>query len=211
MKRKRSRLALVGVLALALTVTVGVSVDTAAAAKKKSKKSKVFNSAGPTVAIPDAAPGPAFTFGITTTNFNVGKKFKGREVADVTVTIQTTGSGNGAANQTAARLTDPKGRTVALYGSGLGGAGAGGIPSIGPMTLSSNSPVLFCDSPTPPCADPTATFTRPFIGTGQNNALALFEGRRMKGTWKVTWFDVTNGLTSTAKATLRIVPEAPDA
>src|ERR1700737_4313130 len=105
MKSKRSRLDTLGVLALALSVSVGLALGTVAEAKKKGPKA--FNGNGPGVAIPDALAAAPFTYGTASSKITVGKKFKRKKVGDLTVSLQTQGSGNGAAEQTAARLIAP--------------------------------------------------------------------------------------------------------
>lgn len=179
MKGKRSRLALAGTLALALSVTVGMSAGEAAGAKKKKGK-KPSNSVTLTKAVnapvPDRAATPPGVFGQLDTVLTVGKKFKGRKVDTVAVTFQTTGAAPGAAADLSFLLTAPNGRTIFVLGFS-------GDQSIGPLTLTPNSPVQLCDSPTPPCVNPMATLNRPFAGTAGNPNLALFAGIKMKGNW----------------------------
>ena len=93
------------------------------------------------VRVPDALAGSATTpatWGKLATPLNVaGKALKGVKVGDVRVTIQTTGLTATSANDIFLRLTAPNGRTVGLGGSFCG-------QSIGPLTLTANSPVNIC-------------------------------------------------------------------
>jgi hypothetical protein len=195
MNGKKSRLALMGVLALAISVTVGLVAGTAAEAKKKSTKTKTaVTSKTVNAAIPDHVGGATPRDGVLDVALPVGKKFKGKTVgADgVSVTFQTTGDSLTSAGDLAIYVVSPKGRLVAINPS-LGSLGG---QSIGPLTLSPNSPVGLCNQATPPCANPLQTLNRPFVGTAGDTGLANFHGSQVQGTWKVIFEDQTGTKTS---------------
>jgi hypothetical protein len=197
------RVAVAAVLALALCTVLAMTFGGAADAKtkKKAKKSptvfqQVLSANAP---IPDApAAGPSTPLDST---IIVGKKFKGKVVADVNVTsIQTTGSAAGAAQDLVMRITAPNGHSVRLWSGGFGDQ------SIGPLTLDDDTPVSICNDPTPPCSWPVDTLNPPFAGTsnlqflgaGGTGPLSNLDGVPMRGTWTFQiWDDGQIGKTST--------------
>jgi hypothetical protein len=192
-RSRRRRLATLGILALALVTAFGMTLGGSAEAKKKKKKAgpSVFQaSVSPNAAVPDdQATGPSIPL---TSTITVGKKFKGKQVADVNVTgIQTTGNATGAANDLGFRLTGPNGTNVLLIDPGIGDV------SIGPLTLDDDTPVSICNATTPPCNYPPQTLNRPFAGTanllflasGGTGPLSAFDGSPMRGTWTLTVWD----------------------
>jgi hypothetical protein len=195
MKTKRSRLALTGVLALALSVTVFTAVGADAAKKKKTKSGNVTITKVINQPIPDRAA-PNGAFGRLDVPLQVGKKFKKRVVAadSVSVTFQTTGSAPNAAGDLEFWLQSPKGRTTSLFPDN----GSIGGQNVGPLTLTSNSPVGLCNDPTPPCDNPFQTLNRPFAGTVGDSYLAIYTGTRVAGEWRFIVLDTEdNGETST--------------
>lgn len=206
-----------GALALGLCLSVGMSMGAEAA--KKGKK-KGGNTAAPVTVtnasarlIPDALAGSATTpatWGKLATPLNFGgKALKGAKVGDVRVTVQTTGLTATAANDLLFRLTAPNGRTV-----GLGGGYTG--QSIGPLTLTANSPVGICTGsaapPPPPCDDPDETLNPPYFGTAGDTGLSFFEGVAMRGTWTLSVYDIDNLDTSTLnRVEVTVAPQPPAA
>jgi hypothetical protein len=186
-------MAAVGVLALALCTALALTFGSVADAKKK-KKAKgptAFQSVlQPNAAIPDdVASGHSTPLDSTLT---VGKKFKGKVVADVNVTsIQTTGSATQAAQDLVMRIVAPNGRSVRLWSGGFGDQ------SIGPLTLDDDTPVSICNDSTPPCSWAVDTLNQPFAGTsnlqflgsGGTGPLAQLNGVAMKGTWTFQIWD----------------------
>src|SRR5689334_11467470 len=151
----RRRLAVLVVLALALCLAAGLTLGASADAKKKHKKQHRTFAAqiSPNAGIPEY-PGTGHATPVLST-ITVGKKFKGKTVADVNLTgLQTTGSGTGAADDLFFKLTAPNGRTVQLIGSFFPGNGIGD-QNIGPLTIDDDSPVAICDSDTLSCRDPS--------------------------------------------------------
>jgi hypothetical protein len=139
----------------------------------------------------------------------VGKKFKGKTVGRVSVTLKTTGSGPDAGGELGFLLSAPDGTTVPLQQFSLF------TQSIGPLTLTPNSPVQPCSVPSvfldpPPPCDP-GSLNPPFAGTLGNPALRLFSGLSMRGTWVLRAYDLfggPSGQTSTLDSwSLRIEPE----
>ncbi len=191
MTRKRTRLALLGVLAVVLSVTVGlVSGSVAEAKKKKKKTSNVANVTNTTPrAIPDRAPGAAAPWGRLDTSFTVGKKFNGKKVGELALAFQTTGDAATASSDLEVDVTAPNG--YRLPGDWWDNS-ISGVQSVGPLTITTNSPFLTCNSATPPCADPFETVNRPYIGTVGEPVFSWFRGLPMRGTWTVTVTDDTN-------------------
>jgi subtilisin-like proprotein convertase family protein len=194
-RSRRRRLATLGILALALVTAFCMTLGGSAEAKKKKKAGpSVFQaSVSPNSAVPDdQATGPSIPL---TSTITVGKKFKGKQVADVNVTgIQTTGNSAGAANDLGFRLTAPNGTNVLLIDPGIGDV------SIGPLTLDDDTPVSICNATTPPCSYTPQTLNRPFAGTanllflasGGTGPLSAFDGSPMRGTWTLTVWDESN-------------------
>jgi hypothetical protein len=205
-RRSHHRLAILGILTLALCLAAGMALGSPAQAKKKHKKSpSVFQSqVNPNAAVPEySGTGPATPVLSTIT---IGKKFKGKTVADVNVTgLQTTGSGSGAANDLFFKLTAPNNRTIQLIGNFTAGDGIGD-QNIGPFTIDDDSPISICDSNTLNCRDPSSTLIQPFAGTANEQSLGgqgtgglrAFRGVGMKGPWTLTVFDTDNGGNTTS-------------
>jgi hypothetical protein len=194
MTRKRSRLVLLGVMTVVLSVTVGLVSGSVADAKKKKKKTANVASVSNATprAIPDATPGAAGVDGRLDTVLTVGKKFKGRTVGTLELTFQTTGDVVNAANDIRIDITAPNGYRLPgnWWDNSIGGQ------SIGPLTITPNSPLRTCNSATPPCDDPFLTLNRPFAGTVGDNTFAWFRGLPMRGDWTITALDETNTKTS---------------
>ncbi len=195
MARKRSRLALLGALTVVLTVTVGlVSGGVADAKKKKKKKSANVASVSRAVnaQIPDRGPGAAGQYGRLDTVLTVGKKFKGKTVGVLEFTFQTTGDAVNSGGDLQFDITAPNGYRLPgdWWDNSIGGQ------SIGPLTITPNSPLRTCNTATPPCASPFQTLNRPFAGTAGDNVFAWFRGLPMRGNWTVTALDTGVGDTS---------------
>lgn len=174
---------------LAAVLVLGLSIAVAPVAQAKKKKSKdAVASATPNLAIPNGAaadPQPQSGPPVRST-VTIGKKFKGKEVASVAVTVQTTGTGEGAGGDLIADLIAPDGTTVFLFGNLLS-------TNIGPLTIQPNSPISPCQQlnflPTsPPC--PPETLGAPFAGTVGQAQMRLFNGVSMRGTWSLRVRDV---------------------
>jgi hypothetical protein len=200
MRKERSRVALAGVLALAITLTAGLTLGGVAdAAKGKKKKGgNVANVTRTNIPITQATP---TSVSVTPITFNVGKKFKGKVVgaAGPSVTVHLTGAA-GALDEYVLRLTAPNGRTV-----GITSVGTAASTSVGPLTITANSPFGTCSLP--PCPDPDATVLGPaFVGTVGDIDLSLFNGLKMRGTWtlKVLDFDPANPPATMTSARLTV-------
>jgi hypothetical protein len=188
-----------GVIALAACTAITLAFTGPAAAKKKAKTPRFFQSlVQPNAAIPDD-PASGHSTPVDSA-ITVPKKFKGRVVADVNVTsIQTTGSGAGAAPDLVMRIIAPNGRSVRLWSGGFGDQ------SIGPLTLDDDTPVSICNATNPPCGYAPDTLNRPFagtsnlqfLGTGGTGPLSHLDGVSMRGTWIFEIWDEQAGDTST--------------
>ena len=179
-----------GCLALAMPAT---------AAKKKGGKKK---GGGGTVditkivnaPIPDRGTGPNAPVPTLTSTIDVGKQFKGRQIRDVNVTLQTLGtSGMTPGEDLEARLMAPNGANSFLFFFLEGYPGANSV-SIGPLTLDDEA--LFDIGGGPPI-DPTR-LTVPWAGTAapQNAQLWPLDGGPVRGTWTLMLYDFANTKTS---------------
>jgi hypothetical protein len=235
MSRSRTRGALIGVLALTLCVTVGMTAGVADAQKKKKKGGKggtvTVAKTTPTTIPPASAaqpPGciPFVPPGCTDQGRTsqvlvplvVGKQAKGKTVSlsSLSITYSVTGPPRSGMTPAAASgvnlaVTAPNGRTIGLGGIGFGDANA---TTIGPVTVTPNSPFIPCpitdsSSPTSVCAapaDPDQVVGPPnWTGTVGNAALALFGGLPARGTWTVRARNVNSGAAATlSNVSLRI-------
>jgi hypothetical protein len=197
--------ALAATLALVLALALGLA-GTAEAKKKGGGKAATFAQTLPVnLAIPQGVASARSTPLLST--IVVGKKFKGKTVADVNVTgIQTTGSNAGAADDLIAYLVAPNGRTLQLFWHV-------GDQSLGPWTLDDDSSVFPCNVAMPPCVDPDATLNRPFAGTSNtafdqgggyppNGSLSIFNGLPMKGAWTFLICDTSSSGAGDGTSTL---------
>jgi hypothetical protein len=186
--------ALAAALTLALVLALGTASSAGAKKKGHGKSSTFAQTLAVNLGVPDRPATGAAT--PLRTSIVVGKKFKGKTVADVNVTgIQTTGSAAGAANDLNARLSAPNGRTVQLFRTK-------GDQSLGPWTIDDDTAVSICDAPaTTVCAAPNQSLNQPFAGTSNlayNDGpaftpLQALDGVAMKGAWTLTVFDSANG------------------
>jgi hypothetical protein len=176
MRGRRNRYVVAGVLALGLCLVAGLTPGMAGA-KGKSKKSKA--TANVTVngnlAIPTAPSAPVR--GILTSTATIGKKFKGKQIGDVNVTLTGGASGAGSSiNSLTGQLTAPNGATVRLFSDFLFGQ------VLGPLTFDDETPFSLNGGGTP-SQDPDA-LNAPYAGTAQaNSAFTIMDGGPARGTW----------------------------
>jgi hypothetical protein len=186
MQSKQRMIVAATVASIALVGGSALGGGVAGAAKKGKPGGKSVRVAnGKSRTIPDAVAGG--NWGALPTALRVSKRFKGSEVADVRLTIRTTGLAVGAAGELLFRVTAPNGRTVDIAAGFTG-------QSIGPLTVTANSPVRICNSP--PCPDPNARLGPPYFGTLGDPNLALLNGSGASGRWVVTAYDQSTGDTS---------------
>ena len=197
--RKLARIAAAMACVALLGGVAGGGVATAAKGKKRAAKTvKVAN--GKSRAIPDAIPGVTTIWGQLPTPLQVSKRFKGRRVDDVRLTVRTTGLAAGSAGDLLFRITAPNGRTIDIAAVFSG-------QSIGPLTVTANSRTRICNNNPPPCSDPDATLFPPYFGTVGDPNLALLQGAPVSGRWVVTVYDQNTGDLSTLNSVgLVIVP-----
>jgi hypothetical protein len=202
------RLALMGALVLALGATASLALSGTAAAKKKGG-GKAALASGSVGALPN---GPATwpTFFPTTSpvpfrgTATVGKKFKGKRVGAVEVTISMSGTPApgatcGAICDVTAKLSAPNGATVFLFFAG--GQSFGGGPfsltgnTVTNLTYSDLTATQTCGGPNgpappPPCTDPDATLLAPYTGKAEPEGhLNVINGSPVKGKWILTAYD----------------------
>jgi hypothetical protein len=192
----RARLPIVVVIAMAAVLLL--AVPGADGKSRKTKGSSLLSAANTAAAmIPEASSSPNGPYGLLTSTIEAGKRFKGRVIRDVNVTVQTTGvTGNNPSNDLTAYLTAPNGSTSLLF-SGLGGINAGEAVSIGPLTLDDDYAIhLF--SPYNP-GDPLA-LRPPFAGTAlPAETLAPMNSGRARGTWVLRILDSFSGGAETSR------------
>jgi subtilisin-like proprotein convertase family protein len=166
---------------------MGLTVSGAAAAKKKKKAGGTVNiTKAVNQQVPDAT---ATTNGVLVSTIQVGgKKFKGTKVRDVNVTVQATGSGDGAADDLNLRLTAPNGATTWLVGNSLDGT------SFGPLTFDDESVnTIGFDTP----SRDSTLLAPPYVGTVQPHCfsaqggcmLSAMDNGPVSGTWTLRVVD----------------------
>jgi hypothetical protein len=205
MTRRRS-ICVVG--ALALVATLVLALGGPVAAKKKHRKG------GPAVvtkpvnaSIPQSTGvGPNQHWGQLRSDLVIGKRFKGKTIGDVNVTIQTTGAGADAAEDLRMRLTAPNGATIDLLPPVTG-------QSIGPLSLDDETPVETCQG-TPPCSSPLESLNEPYAGTARPRAfLSILDSGPIQGTWRLSAFDTdnfyANRVSTLVSWTLTVTPARP--
>jgi hypothetical protein len=174
-EHRKSRLA-VALIAVGLCISAA-SLPSGAAAKKNGKKDK--STANVTVnvnGIINTAPSNNQS-GILTSTATLGKKFKGRIISDVNVTLQGSANGAGSSiNALRGRLTAPNGDTVDLFSDFLSGQ------VLGPLTLDDETPVILAGGVTP-SPDPDA-LNAPYAGTAEpTGLLSAMDFGPARGTW----------------------------
>jgi hypothetical protein len=176
MRGRRNRYVVAGVLALSLCLAAGLAPGTAGAKGKSKKGSATANvTVNGNLAIPTAPSATAR--GILTSTATIGKKFKGKQIGDVNITLTGGASGAGSSiNSLTGRLTAPNGATVSLFSDFLFGQ------VLGPLTLDDETP-FFLNGGATPSPDPDAR-NAPYAGTAQaNNAFSIMDGGPARGTW----------------------------
>jgi hypothetical protein len=189
-------------LVLMLAAALAVMTSTSHAAKRKGAGgvdvTKPVNALVPD-RVDSGLPGPLTTpVNPLNSTIAVGKRFKGRRIRDVNVTLQTTGAtGTTPAEDLSAQLRAPNGATSELFGF-LGGPGLGlAFPSIGPLTLDDEAalfiPVFSGGSP----VDPTTIYP-PYAGRAHPAIIPLapMDGGPVRGNWVLSVYDAIPGETS---------------
>ncbi len=189
MKRRLDKLG-AALLTLALAGSLAVAAPAGAAKKRGGGTVDVTQTVNQ--AIPDRPVGINTPYGLLTSTITVGKRFKGKLVRDVNLTVQTTGTGaaNDAAADLQARLTAPNGATTELF-QGLFPGNA-----IGPLTLDDETSRFLSSGAL--VNDPRALYT-PWAGTAQPDGkpLAVMDGGRVNGAWTLSVRDLDAGNAST--------------
>jgi hypothetical protein len=189
MRTRAGKLALLLVAVVAALAIFGAG----AAVAKKRKGTRVFDATSMTNAPIPARSDPNGPWGVLSTTIDAPKSFKGLQIRDVNVTLQTTGtSGNFPAAATRPQLTAPNGATVRLF-SGL--QSVTGAHNIGPLTLDDESPLELV-SLTP--SDPVGLYD-PWIGSArpESGRLAVMDNGPVRGTWTLTVLTTLANETST--------------
>jgi hypothetical protein len=121
--------------------------------------------------------------GVLVSDIDAGSRYRGRKIRDVNVTLQTSGTGMGAAGDLRFRLTAPNGATTNLF-SGLSGI------SIGPLTLDDESPFELGGL----IAPNGFTLAAPYNGVAMPAApLNVMDNGGVKGRWSLTAVDRVSG------------------
>jgi subtilisin-like proprotein convertase family protein len=181
---KRSRyVATTGCLVLLLTAAWAGGI--ADAKKKKGSRGPAQAVVTETVNLPVPDNTMGGFNGVLYSTLEIGKKFKGKTIGDVNLTIQTVGLHAESADDFRLRLTAPNGATVPINPTLIGA-------SVGPLTYDDETMVRTCNDPTPPCFDPDLTLGPPYAGTASADPLYLLDGGPMRGTWRLRVSDVTD-------------------
>jgi hypothetical protein len=196
---KPSRLRTIALWASAIVTVVALIVAPATLAKGGKVKAALAITKPVGAMVPEAAPDPG-PYGLLTSTIDVGKRYRGRLIRDVNVTVQTTGvTGNNPSNDLSAYVTAPNGATTALF-FGLGGIDPGTAVSIGPLTLDDDTPIHLFSVFNP--GDPLA-LKPPFAGTAMpEQTLASLEGGPVRGTWALRVVDDASGGAETSRLDL---------
>jgi subtilisin-like proprotein convertase family protein len=187
----------VGVLVACVALLAGALFGGTADAKKKKKKKGGPVNVTKTVnqQIPDRGPLGTDPFGrLDSTIAVTGKKFNGRIIRDVNVTLQTTGNNAASAGDLLAEVTAPNGASVFLFLELEG-------QSVGPMTLDDETVNIIGGSGTatvPELQPPYAGSARPGA-EGFGAPMATMDFGPVKGNWTLHVFDTDGtpaGITS---------------
>lgn len=197
------------VLALALSVTGALVAGAGAAAKtgKHPSKARTFQN-GINQLIPDDPPGPSFPGQLDST-IRVGRKMKGRSVADVNVSVRISHPDTDDLDMF---LISPQGATVLLatanagrdgntgYGSGAANCG-GAMTTFDDETPNFISNAAFVNEPGE-ILSPWAATVEPF-----GFPLSINDGNKARGLWTLRILDFANGNSGTLNCwKLRIKP-----
>jgi hypothetical protein len=186
--RHRIRIAALASLIAGLAL-VATTAGPAAAAKKKGKGGgNVDVTTVVNLPIPEATENGSFDIpGILRSTIDVGKQFRGRQIRDVNVTVQTLGtSGTNPVPQLQAKLYAPNGGHVTLF-NGLFPQTDTTSLSLGPLTLDDESPLsLGIENP----HSPTQLYA-PWAGRARPNGkpLSVMDGGPVRGTWTLVIAD----------------------
>lgn len=204
----------IGLTALAAALAAGLSLAAPAVAAKKGRgvldDTTVVNAP-----IPDRPSGGTAIVGRLDSTTTVGRRFKGRVIRDVNVTVQTMGtSGNEPASQIVANLTAPNGAITRLFGGLLPPVAPPTFssfvpfPSLGPLTLDDESRLnIGAFAPRSP-----VELYAPYAGSARptGKPLAVMDGGPVRGAWTLTVLDAVNGQTSNlASWTLNVTAGRP--
>ncbi|MDX6615587.1 MAG: hypothetical protein QOD60_678 [Solirubrobacterales bacterium] len=202
-RRRRLKLAsLVATLALLTAIAAGGGT---AVAKKRQAKSPTANVTVNANQVVPPAPTPT-SQGILTSTAVLGKKFKGRQIDDVNVTLVGSASGAGSSiGVLNAKLTAPNGNTVLLFSDFLFGQ------TLGPLTLDDETPVFLNGGGTP-SSDPEA-LNAPYAGkAAPSSPLIEMDGGPAKGVWTLKIRNEDNNAAhvhTLASWTLQVKTHAP--
>jgi hypothetical protein len=206
-----------------LLVVLTVAVPTASAKKKNRgpvNVSKVAN-----LAIPDGST----VHGVASSTIRLGKRFKGRLIRDVDVTLQTTGTGDKTFNTSGGPLTGPfegadvgailrapNGGHVTLFDPGdlfppvlsTMPLALGALPNVGPVTLDDEAEIDLPGEAVGLNANDPTVLEPPYVGRARPpvKPLRLLEGGPARGAWTLTMRDGdATGTSNLASWRLRIV------
>jgi subtilisin-like proprotein convertase family protein len=173
---KRPRFAVSAALVLTLCAA---TLPATAGAKKKSNRVDVTNQANLSIPV-----GTAATAGLAESTIEVGKRFKGRRIRDVNVTIHIVGTGTNSVVGLRTTLTAPNGATTLLeYSLGPGS-------QIGPLTLDDEAPVsLITGAP----SGLAGFLFVPWQGAAQADGgpLGVMDDGGVRGTWTLRVIDTS--------------------
>jgi subtilisin-like proprotein convertase family protein len=177
------------VIALVVCLGVGVSASSAVAQKKK-KKGPGAVDVTLTTNLPITDETLDGIDGITRSTINVGKRFKGKRIRDVNVTIQAIGTGTNPVSDLDFQLQAPNGTATVL----VDGLSPGDL--LGPLTLDDETFVFPTAGATP--VDPTGLYA-PWQGTAypEGTPLSAMDNGPVRGAWNLVIRDDDDGGTNT--------------
>jgi len=188
---------MMGAVLLAAALLGSAFAQPAEAVKKKAKGAGSLRATKQVnAAIPDRGAELADPFGQLSSTIVAGKKFKGRRIRDVNLTLQTTGTTPGSpARDLHVVVTAPNGASSLLLSTLFGAGPIGTTPiSIGPLTLDDEAGLALGSGG---ARDPASLY-EPWVGSARPRFSALYplDGGPVRGTWTLRVLDSEFGETS---------------
>lgn len=185
---RRRRLALCAAAAAALALCWAPAASDAAKVSKTAPGGALADAPPPSGGVFPDGPPLVQSFKLS------GKKVKKKQVLDVNVTVNSTGSAAGANRQLRAKLIGPGGDSVTV----LDGPGNQSLVN---LTYDDQSELQLCDPNGLEASDcnfvqgVTASDTGFYTGFTHGFLNPVFRGGNPRGTWRLVWWDTSNLVT----------------